>query len=158
MKNRAFKVSEFMRVSPTTVHPSVTVREVVELMIRERTNGLIIVDDEKHVKGILSSWDIIEHIVPDYLELDKHLASFEAGSTFVARVKEVENDTVSEFMTTKVHTIDPDATIMEAATLLSEFKIRQLPVVSKDGVLVGYINRTDIKLAVGEALDVVIPK
>ena len=41
---------------------------------------------------------------------------------------------------------------MEAAALLSTFHIRQLPVVDNDGNLVGYINRTDIKLAVGRAL------
>jgi CBS domain-containing protein len=41
---------------------------------------------------------------------------------------------------------------MQAAALLSTFHIRQLPVVKKNGKMVGYLNRTDVKLAVSKVL------
>ncbi len=122
-------------------------------MLDQKTNGLVVVDEDRHVLGILSSWDIIAYLVPDYLENDKHLATFEAGDVFEERVKEIQNDPVSKFMSSQVHTTRPDHSLIEAATLLSEFHIRQLPVVDENGVLVGYLNRTDIKKAIGDVLE-----
>lgn len=152
-KSTNWKVSEFMRRSVVTVPLSATMQEAIDLMIRERTNGLVVIDENKKVAGILSSWDIIQHIVPDYLEEDKHLASFESGDLFVLRAKELASDPITKFMTKNVHTIGCDHTMMQAAALLSTFHIRQLPVVDKEGTLIGYLNRTDVKLAVGKALE-----
>lgn len=142
-----------MRTSVVTVSSEATMQEAIDLMIRERTNGVVVIDANKKVVGILSSWDIIQHIVPDYLEEDKHLASFEAGDLFVTRARDLANDPITKFMTKNVHTIGSDHSMMQAAALLSTFHIRQLPVVDKEGTLIGYINRTDVKLAVGKALE-----
>ena len=145
-------VARFMNARVVTVGQAATLRDAVAMMIQYNTNGLVVVDDDRKVTGILSSWDIIQHIVPNYLEEDKHLASFEAGDVFAQRTREVANDPITKFMTAKVKTVNQKDTLMEAAALLSEFRIRQLPVVDDDGHLVGYINRTDIKRAVGSIL------
>lgn len=123
-------------------------------MLKHHTNGLVAVDAEQKVAGILSSWDIIEYIVPDYLEEEGHLSSFESGDVLFERARELAEHPVSRFMTKKVHCVKSTDKLMEAATLLSEFRIRQLPVVDDDGKLVGYINRTDIKRAIGDALNI----
>ena len=67
-------------------------------------------------------------------------------------MKELKDDPIAKFMSAKVHTCKANHSLMEAATLLSEFRIRQLPVVDDDGVLVGYLNRTDIKKAIADVL------
>lgn len=143
-----------MRSEVVTLPPTATMREAVETMLRTKTNGTVVVDNSHKVVGILSSWDFIQYIVPDYLEEDKHLAAFESGDVFVERVKELQNDPISKFMSSKVHTCKADHSLMEAATLLSEFRIRQLPVVDDKGILVGYINRTDIKKAIADVLGI----
>lgn len=142
-------VRDWMRTEVKTASPSTTISEMVTLMLEQKTNGIVIVDADQKVVGILSSWDIIQYIVPDYLEEDKHLASFESADTFALRIKQVADDPVSKCMTKEVKIIHPDDPLMEAITLLSEFHIRQLPVVDDSGTLVGYLNRTDIKRAVG---------
>lgn len=141
-----------MRDSVVVLHAEDTVKQAVQTMLDKKTNGLVIVDKKEKVVGILSSWDIIAYLVPDYLEEDKHLAAFESGDVFAERINEVAEDPVSKFMSTVVRTIKPEHTLMEAATLLSEFHIRQLPVVDDEGRLVGYLNRTDIKKAIGDVL------
>lgn len=149
---KQYLVSDYMNKHVVTLSPDATVEEAVELMIKKKTNGAVIVDKTNKVVGILSSWDIIAYLVPDYLEEDKHLATFEAGSVFASRVRHIAKDPISKCMTPNVHTIRPEASIMAAATMLSEFRIRQLPVVDENKVLVGYLNRTDIKRAVGDVL------
>ncbi|OGY82371.1 MAG: hypothetical protein A3F54_02310 [Candidatus Kerfeldbacteria bacterium RIFCSPHIGHO2_12_FULL_48_17] len=135
-----------------TVTKDATFADAAKAMIDNKTNGAVVVDDNKKVVGILSSWDLIQYVVPDYLEADKHLAAFESADVFAKRVHAVKDAPISKFMSKHVHSTKPEDSIMEAATLLSEFRIRQLPVVDDAGVLVGYINRTDIKRAIGEVL------
>lgn len=143
-------MSQYMRKDVPTISEGATVKHVVLKMIEGKTNGLVVLDKSSRACGIISSWDIIKYLVPDYLEEDESLAAFETSDLFVKRVNEIAGDSVEKFMSTKVHTIRQDKTLMEAATLLTEFQIRQLPVVDETGNLVGYINRTDIKNAIGE--------
>lgn len=147
-------VSDVMRGVPAVITPEETLRDAVRIMKEKKTNGLIVLDGNRRVVGILSSWDVIQVIVPDYLEEDRHLAAFESGDTFAMRIAELADIPVSTFMTTPVQTVNPDDSLMQAATILSESHIRQLPVVQKDGELVGYLNRTDMKLKIAELLGV----
>lgn len=151
---KKYLVKDYMKNKVVSLHPEQTVKEAIKTMLEHKTNGLVIVDQHNKVIGILSSWDIIAYLVPDYLEEDKHLAAFESGDVFAERIKEVKDDPVSKFMSHHVHSIKPEHSLMEAATLLSEFQIRQLPVVDEDGYLIGYLNRTDIKRAIGEVLNI----
>lgn len=150
--NKRYVVSEYMRSPVITIRPEATFREAIELMLQEKTNGLVVTDEQDTLVGILSSWDIIEYIVPDYLESDKHLAPFEDGSVFAKRIHELADEPVATFMTDAVHAVKPDSTIMEAAATLSEHHIRQLPVVDEQNKVIGYLNRTDIKKIIGEVL------
>ena len=143
-----------MNPKAITLNKNSTFRDAVELMLKKHTNGIVIIDNENKVAGILSSWDLIQYLVPDYLEEDKHLASFETGDTFSTRIDELENDSIMNFASKKVHTIKKTHSIMEAAALLSEFHIRQLPVVDDENKLIGYLNRTDVKKAIGDVLKI----
>lgn len=53
--------------------------------------------------------------------------------------------TVSKFMTTLPHTIGADQTLAKASKMMSEFKVRHLPVLS-GGKLVGILSDRDLKL------------
>jgi len=140
-----------MRDDVITVGRKTTLKEAVELMLIKKTNALVVAEESKLV-GILTSWRIIEKIVPDYLEDDKHLASFEAQDLFQRRILELSGMPVEEFMSADVVTVKPDASLIQASTLISEHHIRQLPVMDDNNKLVGYINHTDIKRAVGQVL------
>ncbi|PIZ76317.1 hypothetical protein COY05_01600 [Candidatus Peregrinibacteria bacterium CG_4_10_14_0_2_um_filter_38_24] len=151
---KKYIVSNYMNPKAITLNKDSTFRDAVELMLKKHTNGIVIIDNENKVAGILSSWDLIQYLVPDYLEEDKHLASFETGDTFSTRIDELENDSIMNFASKKVHTIKKTHSIMEAAALLSEFHIRQLPVVDDENKLIGYLNRTDVKKAIGDVLKI----
>ena len=62
---------------------------------------------------------------------------------------------ISEIMTTKLHTVRPDASIEEAAQIMAEQDIGWLPVVDHEHRLVGTLTDRDIVLrAVAKAMDV----
>ena len=91
MVQKKFLVGEYMSTRHVTISRTATLRDAVERMIKEETNGLVVVDTENKVVGILSSWDVIKQIVPDYLETEDNLAAFEAESVFAKRVAEVKD-------------------------------------------------------------------
>jgi len=152
---KQYLVRDYMRSDVVTVNPDATLRAVIGQMIENKTNGMVVVDGANRVVGILSSWDVISYLVPDYLEADNSsLANFESGDYLAEQVNRLADKPVSEFMTSNVTTVKKDYTIMEATAILSDHKFRQLPVVDDNGVLVGYLNRTDIKLIIGEILGI----
>lgn len=152
-KEKKYLIRDYMQSRVVTVYPETSLKEALQKMLDEATNGLVVVDEKKSVVGILSTWDIIQYIVPDYLEEDKHLAAFESDDLFSKRIKALQNDPVSQCMSSKVYTCKPEHSLMEASVLLSEFHIRQLPIVDESEKLVGYISRTNIKKALGDALN-----
>lgn len=153
-EKKQFVVADYMQTELRTITPQTTLKEAIRAMMNYKTNGLVVVDGHKHVVGILSSWDIIQHVVPDYLEHDKHLAAFEAGDVFAGRIEEVKNNPVETFMTKQVRTVTPDDLLIEVVTMLSQFHIRQMPVVDENGCMCGYINRTDVKRAIADILKI----
>lgn len=147
---KSYTVAEYMQTDVVSISQRATIREAVERLVTTNTNSLVIVDEGQRVVGMLSTIDIIAKLVPDYLEEDRHLASFEAVDVFPTRAKEMANEPVTTAMSKMVHTIQKTHTLIEAATLLSEHRINQLPVVDQQGALVGYIGRTNIKQALAD--------
>ena len=147
-----YKVSDYMRTEVNTIHKSANFEEAVTTMYEQRRNGLVVIDKRNKVVGMLTSLHLIQWIVPDYLEEDKHLAAFEAGDVFAKRIKEILKNPITKFMNHEFHPVKADDSLMEAATLMSEWNTRHLPVVDDTGHLVGYITRTDIKRAIADVL------
>lgn len=145
-----YTVAEYMQSGVVSIPNTATLREAVQVMLKTDTNSLVVIDEHSKVVGMLSTIDVIHYVVPDYLEEDKHIAAFEARDVFAERVQEIGNQPVTKSMSANVHTIQSSHTLIEAATLLAEHRINQLPVVDTDGKLVGYIGRTNVKKAIGD--------
>ena len=151
-ETKKYSVSEYMKKDVVTISSSATLKDALKLLIKKNTNGCVVVDKNNQVVGILSSWDIIQYIVPHF-ETDK-LGSSEADEFLIKQVKELSTHPIAKCITTKIQTVYQQTSIMEASALLSEFRIRQLPVVNTKKELIGYINRTNIKRAFGDILGI----
>lgn len=149
-----YTIDKYMRKEVTTIHEKATFREALEIMAKNRRNGLVVINGKNEVVGMLSSLGLIMQVVPDYLEDDKHLAAFESEDVFHERVIEVENDPIDTFMNREFYPVKTHHSLMEAATLMSEHNTRHLPVVDDKGKLIGYLTRTDIKKAMAEILNI----
>lgn len=152
MNSTNFLVKDYMRTVVPTVSHGATLKEAVASMLNCGTNGLVVLGDDNRVSGIISSLDVISYLMPRYEEGDERLVLFETEGAFLDRVQIVIDHPVTRFMRQPVRVIQPYRTLFEAAALLSEFRIRQLPVVDELGYLVGCITRTEIKRAIGHAL------
>ena len=117
------KVKKFeagMILNPVSVDEETTLGYVMELKKQKKITGVLVVDKEKRLVGILTNRD---------LQLESNF-----------------NQKVSDVMTKKekLVTADPKISIDEAKKLLHKHRIEKLPLVSKDGEVKGLITVKDI--------------
>ena len=119
------KISDIMTRNPATVTPGTTVRDAAQLMQREDTGILPVVesDGEKKLVGVVTDRDIAIRVV----------AEGRGGDT-----------RVSEVMSSRLATLRPDADVDEVMDKMADQQVRRVPIVDERGMLVGIVAQADI--------------
>ncbi len=119
------RIRDVLRVKGTAVHSvdaTASVFDAVQVMNDRRVGSVLVVDDTRLV-GILSERDVLMRVVPD--GLDVHATK------------------VRDVMTRDVHTARPEHGIREVMRLMTERRVRHVPVVEEDTV-VGLVSIGDL--------------
>ncbi len=106
---------DVMTPQVVTVHPSTSVEEAMELLLKHNITGLPVLDDGGHLSGIVSESDFIGK----------------------------RGERVEDIMTRVVISVDPAMDLEKVAELLLRRGIRRVPVI-ESGKLVGLISRRDM--------------
>lgn len=134
-----------MSAEPDALTPASTVREAIDLMQRRETSGLPIVDVEGAVLGFLSDGDILKRLSRNdlsRLEGDSYLVLLQTESV-KQRLLAVLDVPALELATRRVISVDADENAEVAFRMLSERRIKKMPVV-RDGRFVGTLSRGNI--------------
>jgi len=120
------------------VHPDTSVTESIRQMISENIGALLVMEDDK-VIGIFTDRDALTNVLA---------AGIDPVST-----------KVSEVMSKDPYCVDPSTTVEEAMNIVTERKIRHLPILH-NGKLVGVVSSGDlthwlVKDQVGEIRELV---
>ncbi len=113
-------VKDIMTENVVSIGPSASVFEAANLMSSNQVGSLVIVNGEETI-GIVTERDIVRRVVAKKLPLETK---------------------ISEVMSKSLITISPDASLKEAARVMSSNKIRRLPVL-KQNKLVGIVVASD---------------
>ena len=106
-----------------TIGPDAGVRELIALLAEHNVGALIVsADGGDTVDGIVSERDVVRHLHHD-------------GT--------VVNNTVAAIMTANVETCDEDTALDEIMKVMTERRVRHVPVV-RDGRLVGIVSIGDV--------------
>ncbi|MEO0129942.1 MAG: IMP dehydrogenase, partial [candidate division WOR-3 bacterium] len=113
------RAESWMIVNPITVTENMSIREAKDLMEKNGISGVVVVDNEFHLVGMLTNRDII----------------FEDDL----------NRKVKEVMTKDSLITAPEGTTLEQARkIIKKYKIEKLPIVDRKGKLKGLITIKDI--------------
>ena len=126
-------VHESMTDPVLTVDENDRIGDVGEAMLAQEIKSVVVIDDECHPEGILTSTDFVDIATADPRATD---------------------DPVGEWMTTDIHAISLQETVATAAETMVTHGISHLPVVGGNGEVVGIISTTDI---VAERADATAP-
>jgi CBS domain-containing protein len=139
----SLKVLELMKSHVIKTTPDALIQEAVDMMDLYQISGLPVVDSADRIVGIVTEYDIIHALLPQFSQAQAEPVESDRRQNFSALVKKVKHKTVSEVMTSPVFSIDENADVLEAVKIMLSHRIKRLPVTS-EGRLVGVISRIDI--------------
>lgn len=120
MKQRVIRVVKSVMEPAIPINPDTNVEDASKIIIQKGVNHLPVVENDKTVVGIITSWDVA-----------KAVARGKIGK-------------VGDIMTRKVITVLPDDPVEAAARKMEKFDISALPVVDTRKHLVGLITTEDL--------------
>jgi len=137
------KVQDVMTTDVATTAPDVPLKQAALELVRRRISGMPVVDDERHVLGVVSEADILAKEGDDRRGGGGFLQWLvDPGDPWItARFDAV---TVGEAMSEPAQTITVERPLAEAATIMLDEGINRLPVVDTEGKLVGLVSRGDL--------------
>ena len=109
--------------SVATVAASATVADVADELRLKGVGALVVSEDGSQIDGIVSERDLVRRLA-------------ERGAS-------VMSDRIDELMTRDVRTCSPDDTAEDLMRLMTQHRIRHLPV-TEDGALVGIVSIGDV--------------
>jgi CBS domain-containing protein len=116
--------SDIMTRNVCTIQPEASAQQAAQLLDQKRISGAPVVNAQGQLIGMITEADIISKVNREGLR-------------------------VADVMTHELIVVTEETPVGEIAQLLTERKIKRVPVVS-DGKLVGIVSRADIVHAVAE--------
>lgn len=148
-------VSIIMTQSVLAVSPDTSIAAVARIMVEEGVSGLPVVSG-RGIVGIITEIDVVSKEIdvdpPAYGTFLDAVFRFPWDRTN-DEVRRVVALTAGELMSSPVRTIDPQASIHEAADMMFKEGVSPIPVVNTDGEMVGIVSRTDIVRLIAQAGD-----
>ena len=145
---RSLPVRDAMTTDVLSFAPTDEVRSAMKSLVDRGIDAAPVVEDGR-VVGLLSTGDLI--VAESQVHVPTVISLLGASIELPGERKRFEADlrrslggTVSDVMTADPHTVGPDATLEEAATLLHNHDVSRLPVVDADGMLIGLLARGDV--------------
>ena len=129
---RTVEIRHYMVSKPVTVKPDMNISEAAGIIIKNKVSGVVVVDDDGRLVGMLSELDCLKSIVNSV---------YSDGNAAGALVRDI--------MTKEVEVNHPHDDIVNVAASMLDHKHRRRPIVA-DGKLVGQVTCRQILKAVKE--------
>ena len=127
------RISDVLRVKGTqviTITPDTKVRQLVTVLAEHRIGAVVVSHDGTTVDGIASERDIVQALAQ--------------------RGAAVMSEPVTAIYTAEVHTVTPQIPIEDVMRMMTERRVRHVPVVDGDSLL-GIVSIGDVvKIRIGE--------
>ncbi len=117
------KVKDVMENNVQTIDLNKNAAEAAKQMSAKDSDSVVVIEENNAV-GIITERDIVTKVVADGLEPSRVI--------------------VRDIMSTPLVTIKPEAGIIEAAKLMSQYQIRRIVVTTQSGSLAGIVTAEDL--------------
>ncbi|HEU4677346.1 MAG TPA: CBS domain-containing protein [Candidatus Paceibacterota bacterium] len=120
-------------------------REAIELMVKKKTNTLLVVNEEGELSGEVNVSDLLDAIIPMDLNPDNIDAVLGTEDGFKKAVRGAEDRTVMDFMSADFEAVHMTDTLIEIAGTAIAHQTEHIPVVDRDNHPIGVISRQGLK-------------
>lgn len=132
-----------------TIHPETTIAEAVKRLQKasraegKSIFGLMVMDDQDRLAGMLSMYDILLSVQPKHIHIWGEMEDLDPNRLFENQLERAKRIQVKDIMTTDVITVSADAHVLWIVDIMLKKHIRRIPVV-EDGEIVGIIYRSTV--------------
>jgi CBS domain-containing protein len=138
------QVREIMTKDLTSCEKDISVRELIFILDSAGIPNIPVVNEEEKVIGYISEKDIIKATLPGYFDM-LHTASFIPDLNQISKkLAQIANDPIEKYMQHDTLVVTEEDDDLQAADLIIRKNLKTLPVVDKDGRLVGLVKRIDL--------------
>lgn len=135
------RVVDVMTTDVLVAQPEWSLKQAARVMIDAGVSGLPVVGDDGTVVGIITEADFIE------TEAGRTIGRQRLFDTVFGEKRTRAPSTVGAAMSQSPIVVERNTTIAEAARLMTDSKVKRLPVVDPEGRLEGIVSRGDILVA-----------
>jgi len=141
------KVRDIMKTDLITVFPETEIVQAAKILLKNRINGLPVLDKSGKLVGILCQSDLVaqqkKFPIPSLFTFMDGVIATTSMKQIEKEVQKIAATTVADAMTTDPVTVEPDAGIETVATLMVDKNFHTIPVVEGNNV-VGIVGKVDI--------------
>jgi PTS system nitrogen regulatory IIA component len=134
---------DLMRQDVISVRPRDSLKDVANLMFRNRLSALAVVDDDNNLLGQITDKELIRAALPDFKTLISNLNYSMDIEPFEELLKREDKIMVKQLYTRDHEVVNRDTKIVEVAAMMLFKDLRRVFVV-EEGKLLGILLRKDI--------------
>ena len=127
-------VADIMARSEATLDPESDIYDALKRLLKSKLTGAPVVGADGMLLGMLTERDCLKVLVGGALE-------------------GLPRGKVSDYMTAPAESITPSASLFDVAHIFLTRSFRKLPVVDRDGRVIGQVSRRDMLVAIESARD-----
>jgi CBS domain-containing protein len=138
-----------MKRNVISIHATASVREAAAVFVKHHIGLLPVVDDEGRPVGVVGLRDMLKLALPDFVNFIADLDfvhDFGAVETTHPSAKML-GQSVKTIMLPPI-TIEEDAGLLRTYSWMLQHELHDIPVLSREGKLVGVASRVDIGVAI----------
>jgi CBS domain-containing protein len=134
-----------MKRNVVSIPETFTIREAAAVFVKQHVGLLPVVDQDDRIVGAVGLRDLLSLELPDFVNFIADLDFVhDFGAVETTRpAPEVLDASIKTLMRPPI-TVTEDSGLLRAYALLWQHNVHDVPVVSKDGKLVGIASRVDI--------------
>lgn len=143
------KISACMKRHVVSIPVTATVLEAAKIIVKKHIGLLPVVDESERPVGVIGLGDLLRLELPDFVNMlpdVDFVHNFGAVEDTRPLAKEL-NQTVDTLMLPPI-TVDEDSGLLRTYALMLQHHLHDIPVVSKEGKLIGISSRVDIGVAI----------
>jgi CBS domain-containing protein len=145
-------VADVMTREVPTVHESANLEEIFQLLVSSSHKRVLVVDDERHVVGVIADSDLISRVSrenwPGLIEILVSKVPIEKISGPARQhVQKLRARSAKDLMTRDPITVREEMPVASALVTSAERRTKRLPVLDAGGRLVGIVGRTEMMRA-----------
>jgi CBS domain-containing membrane protein len=135
--------AELMTKTVLLVEQTMSLVQAASILAESQVSGAPVIDDQKKIVGIVSEKDFLEEMGfgsnPSFMQIATHCLHDKS-----CMIGNLRGRAVADIMTKPPIVGPPEMTIGDISTIFTKQKINRLPIIDKNGLIVGIVTRTDL--------------